>query len=195
MQSFVHHLLFISMFTCSLRMMCLDDVYCELPTNTPGSPSSCSPVCRTLPVIKNEMSRWASRQESPCTFLGLLPSSKLGSWPSAGWCSVESPAVRHVDEETRLPLRHWPDPPPPTWGRNFTFLFDANSSQLIRTDRPLLQRNDGLHELSMNVLLVFPDAFRFVHFSFSCEPFLRSKLRGKKLTLTQRAGKLLTFES
>lgn len=67
-------------FTCSLRMMCLDDVYCELPTDTPGSPSSCSPVCRTLPVIKNEMSWWLSRQESPGHFLGsyLLPNWDLG---------------------------------------------------------------------------------------------------------------------
>lgn len=44
------------MFTRCLWMTCPNDADCELPTNTRRSPSSCSPVCRKLPVNRKSMS-------------------------------------------------------------------------------------------------------------------------------------------
>ena len=55
-----------------------------------------------------------------------LPSSRLGRWPSAGWCSGWSPAGCHGDEVTKSPWQHWPRPPLPTWGKKFTDEFDLH---------------------------------------------------------------------
>lgn len=118
--------------TQGLGTMNLSVVDRALPTSTQRSPSSCSPVCRTLPANPHS-------DVSPCicgrgpegrgpvrviscgsVLPNRLPSSRWGSWPSAGWCSAGWPADRLVDAGMILPWQHWPDPPRPIWGAKFT---------------------------------------------------------------------------